>query len=81
MGLSTYRTCKPSVPSLFFPSLLLHQHPDNSVAAGEALLASVYGALRNSSFWNETLLVVTYDEHGEEEGEGGSEGVRCLWGT
>jgi phospholipase C len=49
------------------------------VAAGEALLASVYGALRNSSFWNETLLVVTYDEHGE--GERGAEGVRCLWGT
>jgi len=40
------------------------QHPDNSVEAGEQLLADVYGALRNSSYWTNTLLIINYDEHG-----------------
>ena len=40
------------------------QHPDNSVAAGEALIASIYTALRNSTYWDETLFLITYDEHG-----------------
>eukprot|EP01063_Lacrimia_lanifica_P004012 TRINITY_DN1223_c0_g8_i2.p1 TRINITY_DN1223_c0_g8~~TRINITY_DN1223_c0_g8_i2.p1 ORF type:complete len:626 (+),score=200.26 TRINITY_DN1223_c0_g8_i2:65-1942(+) len=40
------------------------QHPDHDVAAGEAYYKDVYEALRSSPSWNETLLVVTYDEHG-----------------
>lgn len=40
------------------------QHPDNSVEAGEIFINQVYTALRNSTYWNETLLVITYDEHG-----------------
>lgn len=40
------------------------QHPDHDVALGEALYKSVYEALRNSPQWNETLFVLTYDEHG-----------------
>lgn len=40
------------------------QHPDNSVSAGEALIREVYQALRASKYWNESLLVITYDEHG-----------------
>lgn len=40
------------------------QHPDNSVEAGEQLMSDVYTSLRNSSYWNETLLIITYDEHG-----------------
>ena len=35
-----------------------------SVAKGEALMHKVYTAVRNSPQWNETLLVITYDEHG-----------------
>jgi phospholipase C len=35
------------------------------VLAGEALIASVYNALRaNEPLWNTTLLVVLFDEHG-----------------
>lgn len=34
------------------------------VTNGEILLANVYNALRNSSLWPNTLLIVTYDEHG-----------------
>lgn len=40
------------------------QHPDNSVEAGEAFLGEVYAALRASPYWEESLLIITYDEHG-----------------
>ncbi len=40
------------------------QHPPNDVRYGEALIADVYEALRRSPLWNQTLLVITYDEHG-----------------
>jgi phospholipase C len=40
------------------------QHPDFAVDAGEALIAEVYSALRNSPMWNDTLLLIVYDEHG-----------------
>ena len=40
------------------------QHPDNSVSAGEQLISDVYTALRASSAWEESLLIITYDEHG-----------------
>jgi phospholipase C len=39
-------------------------HPPSDVAEGEALLKQVYEAVRASPQWNETLLIVTYDEHG-----------------
>ncbi len=34
------------------------------VINGEILLATVYNAIRNSPYWENTLLIVTYDEHG-----------------
>ena len=40
------------------------QHPNNDVALGEQLIYDVYDALRNGKAWNETLLIITYDEHG-----------------
>ncbi len=40
------------------------QHPNYDVALGEALIHDVYEALRTCPAWNQTLLVVTYDEHG-----------------
>ena len=40
------------------------QHPDHDVRLGEALLKRVYETLRASPQWEETLLIVTYDEHG-----------------
>ena len=40
-------------------------HPPHDVFEGEALLASVYNALRaNEALWQSTLLVVLHDEHG-----------------
>ncbi|PUZ45372.1 hypothetical protein GQ55_8G217500 [Panicum hallii var. hallii] len=39
-------------------------HPSHDVAHGQRLVKEVYEALRSSPQWNETLLVITYDEHG-----------------
>jgi phospholipase C len=40
-------------------------HPPHSTQRAQALIASVYNALRaNEPLWNSTLLVVLYDEHG-----------------
>jgi phospholipase C len=40
------------------------QHPNYNVALGEQLIHDVYYALYNGPAWNNTLLIVTYDEHG-----------------
>ncbi|QNK02110.1 alkaline phosphatase family protein [Dyella telluris] len=40
------------------------QHPNYDVSLGEQLIHDVYTALRSSPLWNQTLLIVTYDEHG-----------------
>ncbi|HEY2230094.1 MAG TPA: alkaline phosphatase family protein [Xanthobacteraceae bacterium] len=40
------------------------QHPPYSVLFGERLIARVYDALRNGPGWEQTLFIITYDEHG-----------------
>jgi phospholipase C len=40
------------------------QHPNYDVALGEALILEVYQALRNGPGWDQTLLIISYDEHG-----------------
>ncbi|WP_232463392.1 phospholipase C [Tumebacillus avium] len=40
------------------------QHPPYSVAEGERLIRDVYQAVRYGKGWEQTLLVITYDEHG-----------------
>jgi hypothetical protein len=40
------------------------QHPLGSVAAGERLIKATYDAIRKSPIWGESLLIVTWDEHG-----------------
>ncbi|CAO3673695.1 unnamed protein product [Umbelopsis ramanniana] len=39
-------------------------HPPSDIAETERLLKNVYETLRASPQWNETLLIVTFDEHG-----------------
>lgn len=39
-------------------------HPSHDVANGQRLVKEVYEALRGSPQWNESLLIITYDEHG-----------------
>jgi len=53
----------------FFPYLALFgypsdQHPPHNVLYGEQLIARVYNELRVSSCWKNSLLIITYDEHG-----------------
>ena len=38
--------------------------PPIDAAGGELLLMQVYNLLRSSSYWDSTLLIITYDEHG-----------------
>ncbi|MBS0652866.1 MAG: phosphoesterase, partial [Verrucomicrobia bacterium] len=40
------------------------QHPPHDVRFGEALIADVYNTLQASPNWKNTLLIITYDEHG-----------------
>lgn len=40
------------------------QHPNYNVALGEQLIHDVYYALFNGPNWQQTLLIITYDEHG-----------------
>jgi phospholipase C len=40
------------------------QHPLGSVAEGERLIKKTYEAIRNSRYWESSMLIITYDEHG-----------------
>jgi phospholipase C len=40
------------------------QHPLSDVRAGEALVKTVYEGLRASPIWENSLFIVTWDEHG-----------------
>ncbi|WCJ28856.1 non-specific phospholipase C2 [Euphorbia peplus] len=39
-------------------------HPSHDVYQGQMFVKEVYETLRSSPQWNETLMVITYDEHG-----------------
>lgn len=39
-------------------------HPNAAVEPGENLLAGIYNKLRSSKHWNDTLLVINFDENG-----------------
>jgi phospholipase C len=40
------------------------QHPNDDVTSGERLLKDIYESVRSSPHWEESLLIITYDEHG-----------------
>jgi len=52
------------------------QHPNYDVAQGEQLMHDVYYTLRKGPHWNDTLLIITYDEHG-----GNYDHVPPPWGA
>jgi phospholipase C len=39
-------------------------HPDHDIALGEQFYKDIYEALRASPQWDETLFIITFDEHG-----------------
>jgi phospholipase C len=40
------------------------QHPISDIRDGNELIRSVYETIRNSPVWNESVLIITWDEHG-----------------
>lgn len=40
------------------------QHPKDDITSGEALIKNVYETIRNSPHWEDSVLIITYDEHG-----------------
>ena len=55
---------EPNYGHDFEPGTGSSQHPRDTLAAGEQLIATVYNALRSSPLWNDSLLIITWDEHG-----------------
>ncbi|KAF7169434.1 hypothetical protein CNMCM6106_004339 [Aspergillus hiratsukae] len=39
-------------------------HPTSNIATGELMIKNLYDKLRASKYWEETLLIVNFDEHG-----------------
>ncbi|KAK9252415.1 phosphoesterase [Lipomyces tetrasporus] len=39
-------------------------HPPSPISMGEGFIKNIYEALRGSPQWNETLFILTFDEHG-----------------
>lgn len=67
--LPTYTFIEPHHGNLtsFFGSQFLDgdsQHPCDDVRPGEMLIKHVYEIIRNSPHWNNSVLIITYDEHG-----------------
>lgn len=56
--------CNHPGKSSLLPHVLPGANDPIDVANGEAFLAEIYNALRNSSYWKSSLLIVVYDEHG-----------------
>ena len=51
----------------YFETSLWHasdEHPPHALKYGEALLGAVVSSLAESDYWEDSLLVVLYDEHG-----------------
>lgn len=42
----------------------MSMHPKSPINMGENFMKGIYEAIRNSPQWNETLFIVTWDEHG-----------------
>ncbi|MCA9655956.1 MAG: alkaline phosphatase family protein [Myxococcales bacterium] len=39
-------------------------HPSHDITLGQMLIGTVYNALATSQYWERSLLIITYDEHG-----------------
>jgi len=39
-------------------------HPTSNMAAGELMIKHLYDSIRQSQYWDSTLLIINFDEHG-----------------
>jgi phospholipase C len=60
----SYTFIEPSYNVLGDYKFSTSQHPLSDVTRGEALIKSVYETIRQSAIWNDSLLIITWDEHG-----------------
>lgn len=64
-SLPSYSFIEPRYFTDLFKSFIPNdEHPPHNIVYGEQLIASVYNAVRSSPCWKQTLLIITYDEHG-----------------
>lgn len=64
-SLPAYSFIEPQYFTDLFSSRIPNdEHPPHNVLYGEQLIAQVYNAVRSSPCWKQTLLIITYDEHG-----------------
>ena len=61
---AAYTFIEPSYDPFFDYEDGNSQHPLGSVRAGEMIIKRTYEALRASPIWNDSMLIITYDEHG-----------------
>jgi phospholipase C len=40
------------------------EHPPNNIRAGQYFVSNIVNALRNGPHWADSILIITYDEHG-----------------
>jgi phospholipase C len=40
------------------------EHPPTDIQKGQAFVAAVVNAVRNGPFWKDSIILITYDEHG-----------------
>jgi phospholipase C len=60
----SYTFIEPSYNVLSDYKCSTSQHPLDDVTRGESLIKCTYESIRNSPLWNNSLLVITWDEHG-----------------
>src|SRR4029077_20287583 len=60
----SYTFIEPSYNVLGDYKFSASQHPLSDVTRGDALIKSVYETIRKSAIWNDSLLIITWDEHG-----------------
>jgi phospholipase C len=61
---ASYTFIEPSYNALSDYKCSTSQHPLDDVTRGESLIKCLYETIRSSPLWNDTLLIITWDEHG-----------------
>jgi len=49
---------------LFGPAAENDEHPPTDIQRGQAFVSQVLDAIRSGSYWKDTVVFITYDEHG-----------------
>ncbi|MBZ5724798.1 MAG: phosphoesterase [Acidobacteriia bacterium] len=61
---AAYTFIEPSYNVLADYKCSTSQHPLDDVTRGESLIKCTYEAIRSSPLWSQSMLIVTWDEHG-----------------